>query len=294
MKVLKLRDFIIAFIIAGVALICGSFFDKSISQTLYADFNHTGLATFVAAYLLLPYYFIIYFTIFSFAFSLKPHVHIVLRIILYAVCAYLMVFTGYRIYTQLKELNKFYGEIGNAIHIAFFVLVCVVSSLLVYLLIARKKVDKMSLIKTGTIVLIIFTFVTFVQLSFKEIWSRPRPLYVYKHIDEYKDWWQLQPYMSLQNKDYVSFPSGHSISGTILMCSALVYSTLFKKFNNAKSRTYIFYILLFVAFIMGFSRIVSGQHFLTDNCFGILFSLTIFYITMLIADKIIKNPIAKE
>lgn len=291
MKVLKLRDYLFVILIIAIPFVFGSIFDKDISKAVYADFNHPEIADFLGAYLVTPYYFIIYFAIFSFALSIKPYMNLVIRIILYAICAYLLVFTGYRIYKQFDELNKYFGIIGNSVHIAFIIFICLTSSLLVYIFIARKKIDKIILIKTASIVLIVFTVVTFAQLNIKEIWSRPRPFYVFSHINEYKEWWQLQPYACLKNKAYASFPSGHSISSTLLACFALVYSVLFKKLNNKKARLIIYYVLIIFAMIMGFSRMLSGQHFLTDTCFGIVFSLSIFYITTLIANKIIKKPL---
>ncbi|MDD4110372.1 MAG: phosphatase PAP2 family protein [Clostridia bacterium] len=69
-----------------------------------------------------------------------------------------------------------------------------------------------------------------------------------------------------------SFPSGHSVSATIIVCFVLFY--ILKRVNKKSMRTMAFSLsVTFVSFVV-FSRIYLGQHYLTDTIAGIILGLT--------------------
>lgn len=104
----------------------------------------------------------------------------------------------------------------------------------------------------------------------KIIWARPR----YRIINEIVMYhaWYIRSGFTL-NDNWKSFPSGHSATATI----SLVYLYLpkvFKRFEG-KERTILFIILTWIACVM-ISRVVRGDHFMTDTLFGSGITLLIF------------------
>ena len=80
----------------------------------------------------------------------------------------------------------------------------------------------------------------------------------------------------ITKEDFKSFPSGHSGTGMI-MAMFLAYAPIF--FNKLKGKeTLMFYIGVLWGFIMMFSRMLVGAHYLTDTCMGSLIVMVVFYI----------------
>lgn len=105
---------------------------------------------------------------------------------------------------------------------------------------------------------------------FKNIFKSPRPK-VFFSEGQYQ---YFIDGVSIANN--VSFPSGHTTSAfalaTILACSTT------KKWHQ--------FIFLFLAVLVGYSRIYLGQHFLTDVLAGAILGTIISIITLSIANKI--------
>lgn len=89
--------------------------------------------------------------------------------------------------------------------------------------------------------------------------------YIGGHIDDFP----------ITKEDFKSFPSGHSGTGMI-MAMFLAYAPIF--FNKLKGKeTLMFYIGVLWGFIMMFSRMLVGAHYLTDTCMGSLIVMVVFY-----------------
>lgn len=68
-----------------------------------------------------------------------------------------------------------------------------------------------------------------------------------------------------------SFPSGHSVSATIIVCFILYY--IWSRYNNRVIRSIsIVLSILFIIFV-GLSRMYLGQHYLSDILAGIAFGV---------------------
>ena len=81
----------------------------------------------------------------------------------------------------------------------------------------------------------------------------------------------------ITKEDFKSFPSGHSGTGMI-MAMFLAYAPVF--FHKLKGKeTLMFYIGVAFGFLMMFSRMLVGAHFLTDTCMGSLIVMVVFYCT---------------
>lgn len=104
----------------------------------------------------------------------------------------------------------------------------------------------------------------------KIIWARPR----YRILDEnvmYQAWY-IRSGITFDD-NWKSFPSGHSAAATV----SLVYLYLPQLFNRlkGKERKLLFVILLWIGCVM-ISRIIRGDHYMTDTLFGSGLTLLIF------------------
>ena len=127
----------------------------------------------------------------------------------------------------------------------------------------------------------------------KLIVHRPRYRYAVRGgLVEYKEWWRMFPnykdFVSTKEKpifiegfeitkeEYKSFPSGHSGTGMI-MSMFLPFAGYF--FPKIKGREiWLYYIGVAYGFVMMFSRMLSGAHYLTDTCMGSLFVMISFFV----------------
>ena len=137
-------------------------------------------------------------------------------------------------------LNYFFCQItyfGDGISI---VLICILLFLL------NKRIDSMLLLST-------FLLSGLLAQIFKRIICAPRPISVFNHGE-------FKTISGIYTAAKYSFPSGHTTT-------AFAAASLFVLLYNDKR---INLILLFVAILVGFSRIYLGQHFLEDVIFGAL------------------------
>lgn len=104
----------------------------------------------------------------------------------------------------------------------------------------------------------------------KIVWARPR----YRIIDENVIYhaWYIRGGITFDD-NWKSFPSGHSAAATV----SLVYLYLpkvFKRFEG-KERTILRIILVWIGCVM-ISRVIRGDHYVTDTLFGSGITLLIF------------------
>lgn len=110
--------------------------------------------------------------------------------------------------------------------------------------------------------------------SLKEIASRPRYKYLLTLDDplsEYRDWWEMTPYLAGNNDNYQSWPSGHMSIVAVLFSFPLLTDCL-KKSSARKNAIAYAFVCVFVL-LGGYNRIHMTNHFLSDVCFGTLNSL---------------------
>ena len=103
---------------------------------------------------------------------------------------------------------------------------------------------------------------------FKMIWERPRPYLVFSGIDFQA--WYIGLNLTLDNA-YKSFPSGHSA-----VAASLLSLTVFKM--EMKNRTYklLKFILFLYILMMMISRMIRGDHYLSDVLFGAVIPYLIY------------------
>ena len=134
----------------------------------------------------------------------------------------------------------------------------------------------------------------------KLIIHRPRyRLAVRGELTAFYNWWQMFPeykkYIStpenpiflfgqeVTKEEFKSFPSGHSGTGMIMAMFLPFASFFFPKLKGKE--TILFYIGAIFGFIMMFSRLLVGAHYLTDTCMGSLIVMIVYWLTNEIANK---------
>ena len=140
-------------------------------------------------------------------------------------------------------------------------------SVIVWLLVKRKKNDAINLAIIGAS--------SFVLLHFlKRIFQRNRP-----HLPLFEDL-----------KNY-SFPSGHAVS-SFVFCSALI--VLIWKGNLSPAWKWIFSVfLLCFSILVGVSRIALRYHYASDVLAGFCFGFAWVFIFFLVAKKISEKKVKK-
>ena len=116
-------------------------------------------------------------------------------------------------------------------------------------------------------------------------------------IEQYKDT-GIEGFPILK-EEFKSFPSGHSGTGMIMAMFLPMASFFFPKLKGKE--VLLFYIGVAFGFLMMFSRILVGAHYLTDTCMGSLFVMVIFYIVNEFAirkkvfeAKMVEEPAAEQ
>ena len=136
---------------------------------------------------------------------------------------------------------------------------------------------------------------------------RPRYRYAVRgDLTAFYNWWEMFPeykkYISsadnpivvfgkeITKEEFKSFPSGHSGTGMI-MAMFLPFASYF--FPRLKGKEIVlFYTGAVWGFLMMYSRMLVGAHYLTDTCMGSLIVMIVFYITNEVAyrKKIFDGP----
>lgn len=110
----------------------------------------------------------------------------------------------------------------------------------------------------------------------KQVGSRPRYKYLLTLEDpaaEFRNWWEMIPYLAGNNDSHQSWPSGHlSIVSTLFALPLL--TDCMKKRSMRKNLTAFALVCAYVL-ICGYNRIHMTNHFLSDVCFGALNTILI-------------------
>ena len=142
-------------------------------------------------------------------------------------------------------------------------------------LLDEKNADK--LIAVGAAILVAGVVSDNVNLWLKQVASRPRYKYLLTLDDphsEYRDWWEMIPYMAGSNDSFKSWPSGNMTIATMMF--ALPMLTDVFKTRSEKKNIIAFVIACGFVVLYGYNRIHMTNHFLSDVAFGTLITYLIF------------------
>lgn len=159
--------------------------------------------------------------------------------------------------------------------IAFFIQVGIV----IFIFYFTKKSKEEDLIRATWCILLSMIFVLLTVIILKEIFNRPRPFLIFEYGDQYfTPWYSVidlpkEIVETAPSSYFGSFPSGHTSYSTLVLLVP-VFLSLNEKTKNYQSLS----VFIGVAWIMltMFSRMLLGNHFLTDVTFsamlGIIFT----------------------
>ncbi len=149
-------------------------------------------------------------------------------------------------------------------------------------LVCMKIIDDenaIKLIAVGAVILIAGFISDNVNLWLKQVASRPRFKYLITLKDplsEFRQWWQMVPYLAGSNDNFKSWPSGN-MTIACMMFALPTLADVTKNRSNAKN-TVCFVIACLFVILYGYNRIHMTNHFLSDVCFGTLITYLIFLI----------------
>ncbi len=167
-----------------------------------------------------------------------------------------------------KYLNPVGGHSSGPISNPYkFVSLILGTMFLTYFILVLNKISYIELKKYKKLVLFALTMILTVLIGtniIKIISGRPRFWLISEGQEEFRKWYYINPFAS--GNEYMSFISGHTANAMLMILITLI-PTQFVTRNKRK-------LLIFAiswGILTGASRIFSGQHFLTDVTFAILF-----------------------
>ena len=282
-------------IVIGVLLagfIVGSFLDLEINQALFSKNNGFGL--FMASFGVYPCYAGLAFIAGGFLSTSMRRKEFPLwaKIICYVVsgAAY-----GMSIYLCGKELPSVNGYNRPDLAILSYAICAVLfGAVAVGAFFVCRKGDEKQLWNILLVMSIIFVLgLVPAGYAIKLVIHRPRfRLFMEDPEIPFRNWWDTfkeykeflnnhgQGYnypdgFPLTKEEFKSFPSGHSGTGMIMAMFLPFMSYFFPKLKGKE--IWLFYGGVVFAFIMMFSRLLVGAHYLTDTCMGSLIVMVVYY-----------------
>jgi len=153
------------------------------------------------------------------------------------------------------------------------------------LIIANKvKIEKFRNVRKYGLILIILVASELLLVNIlKIVWARPRMRSI-GSIDQFKYWYQIN---GLSNDNELkSFPSGHTANGFVVIAFVMFFGAIDKMRKNI----YISFAVIWGA-LVALSRVVRGDHFLSDVLMSCLltFLLFLFIQKIVLKKKVIEN-----
>ena len=133
------------------------------------------------------------------------------------------------------------------------------------------------LIAIGAAILIAGITSDSVNSWFKQVASRPRYKYLVTlddPISQFRNWWQMVPYLAGNDDNFKSWPSGNMTIAS-MMFSLPMLADVMRKRSDRKNQI-CFIVACFYVLVYGYNRIHMTNHYLSDVCFGTLFTYLIY------------------
>jgi membrane-associated phospholipid phosphatase len=145
-------------------------------------------------------------------------------------------------------------------------------SLLLLYVSSRMSIEKKKHLRIYAIIVVLTVFLSIlIPNIIKILWARPRYRIFNGDDSLFRAWYDRSGITN--NDDWKSFPSGHSALST----SILLYTFLPQLFDKlkGKERQIMFFCSVWIVLVM-LSRVVMGDHFVTDTLFGTGITLLLF------------------
>lgn len=254
-------------VVLAVFLLCGTFFDLQISQTIYNPDNLFG--KFFYGFGQVPAMLTV-----SFGFMLLSGVRNKSRKLLSAVIILLLgaVSLYYAVLPFL--IAGFYlewGTVGRVAMMIFAVLVFAGMEL------GAKKIVVMNergiLIRTSLTLIFMFYGAGRICGILKNIWGRPRFYSMLDDFSSFSPWYRIAG--TPLDDTFKSFPSGHAADACMILSIVLLAGLVPKLHQKAKLLNAA--ALIWIACVM-LARIIAGAHFLSDVSVGAALTCTVFFV----------------
>ena len=277
-------------IIIGVLLvgfIIGSFLDLQINQAIYSDGNHFGLI--MASFGVYPCYAGLAFIGGGFLSTTlrRKDLAVIWKIVSFVLSAAAYAMAIYLCGKEWPSTNGY--NVPHLSWLSYLIAAIVFAGVYVWAFFVCKKGDAKHL---WTILLVMTAIFTIALLPagfvIKLFIHRPRyRLAVRGGVTAFYNWWQMFPeykkYINVEvfgqvitKEEFKSFPSGHSGTGMIMAMFLPFAAFFFPKLKGKENM--LFYIGAAWGFLMMFSRLLVGAHYLTDTCMGSLICMVTFYV----------------
>lgn len=115
------------------------------------------------------------------------------------------------------------------------------------------------------------------NLWLKQLASRPRYKYLVTLPDpkaSFRNWWEFAPYKAGNDDNFKSWPSGNMTIATMIFSLPLVVGNIKKSNKIAVIISFVFACAFVILY--GYNRMHMSAHFLSDVCFGTLFTYLVF------------------
>lgn len=276
MKQMRIPLFI-AWGVAILGIVLGSFFDLNISTAIASKDNTFGLLISAigptigfAAVALMGGGLI--------AFALKGNFHVALKVLFYvlAACCY-----GVAIYYPGGEyfgINGFYGVAPQ--WVGYLIVALPEAGAVVggYFLFKASPNKNMWIVFCSVIALLLLVLLAGIP-TLKDLIHRPRYRLLATTDLAFHNWWEptknykeLMEHYNTVSDNFKSFPSGHTAEASILLVAATFYPLADKKLE--KIQLPLFIASGCVVLLVAFARILAAAHFLSDVSFGAFLTLT--------------------
>lgn len=283
MEIKKLKKIILVLLLSCLVLfVVGTFWDLQISNILVGHFSVYG--KFFEVFGLLPLTIVRLIVIIYFAYMIKVKSRVkscILRLPL-LVYGIKVCFTGL-ITTAIMMMYEFTGE--YAMVEQKIGLICIILAIIIVLIMYwfATSFDRMKIKNLYKRMIMVYacTIIVNYEVEFiKTHVGRARYYAIIANEASYTPWYQINGLTT--NNDFMSFISGHTTSG--YMAVLLGFLVPYNKQTLAR-KLYLSGIIF--GLLVAFSRIVLGQHFVTDTMGSmLLMSITIFALMYLFDIKL--------
>ncbi|MCQ2793011.1 MAG: phosphatase PAP2 family protein [Bacilli bacterium] len=301
---IHLRETLIVFALILVLFVLGNIFDFKIAEGIHAIEGATPFEVTMSAIAELP---VIAALGIGGCFCIKgrPHnchkfwtVFMVIAGIAGIIAAAYFCFDTFKYIYRFEHLSNLDPRSPNfnnpvVIIVAAIVTILMLVGLFFFYKKLTPKFDKRTMLIIGFFFLLMSLVVAIFATGFKYLWSRPRPLYVFRESDPtsaFRYLYQLNPLYALKadiGDNFKSFPSGHttyaSLGMTLLPLLTLVSD---KQKDNRKLQIALFYVGLVWTLLVALSRMLAEAHFLSDVSGAILIAFVVVTILRTVLFKL--------
>lgn len=283
--------FLIVFLIAGLGILLGSFFDYDASTFIVHQGTFLGKA--IEGF---GVFFGCLMIVLGSTMLFKSLIRY--RLVLIKILGFILLFAGLVISSYIaasfikdsKPTNVIYGLSFSSMY-SYIIAGSINLVLVILALIIIKSEDKEYLLRAG-LAIILTMILQYAIIHFIKVFAcRPRFRFLVDTdlnvTDEtFRAWWEFNPF-AFKDDSHKSWPSGHTGTASVCLLLPLIAPVLRHPFKHA--RGFLFTLGLVFIFFVAFMRVFHGAHFISDVSFGLLITLLISLLMVLLFDKLFRK-----